>query len=241
MDPPTTRSQSDDVKSESSGESVQGSPRQQPHQVKLLSKKKFKSFTKLSHSSSSNSSGDSQDSANGKNVYFYENVREKPGETFAQKVGGRFSKSESTGKLFSPNESGVPYKPVLRTSKYFDCQSTRSSAAYFTPVESPPDFKIYVENESTANSPVEATVTTELGISTAEGTVNKPIPDRSSTDDRHMSVCSRFSGVRSLSTFSYSSLGSLELLRQGNPIVRFLKPYVEWILSKIEDPRSYGG
>ena len=60
--------------------------------------------------------------------------------------------------------------------------------------------------------------------------------------DSIYSECSGAGGlVRTLSSCSFSSVSTLLAPPQGNPYIRLLKSAVEWIICKIENPRSYGG
>ncbi|KAF2362945.1 hypothetical protein FHG87_006301 [Trinorchestia longiramus] len=232
----------------SKASSVSSPTKKRLQQFKLFTKKKLKAFAKATDSSSSNSTG-SQDSSGSKSVYFYETINQIPHDSTVKEksISGlndelplrNLPKLEHAGSSFIAKT-----ECSNRNSKYYDCRSNRSSGLYCTPTISQPDLKIFDSRAEDNNSMSGDATNAESNSPPSDDnqpTTKTEMPFVDENSARHMSICSRLSGVRSLSTYSYSSVTSLETIEVGNPIVRWLKPHFERIISKIENPRSYGG
>lgn len=128
-------------------------------------------------------------------------------------------------------------------SKYFDCQSNRDIRCVF----SAHDSKIALGIPKFKTKRVQGldllSRKRKFSFSANENLVAEMDQERE-FENRHDSIAGiseAGSGIRSLSSYSYSSLSTPEPLLPKNLLVRWLKPPIQLVISKIEDPRSYGG
>lgn len=132
-------------------------------------------------------------------------------------------------------------------NQYSDCKSVRSSSCYFNPDDSNSAFGVRSAKSRKLSELDMISLKSNQRFYPEEALQQETKPEiRFEMDHRNRydsiaGVSEHASEVRSLSSYSYSSLSTPEPPVSKNPLVAWLKPIFQSIISKIEDPRSNGG